>query len=78
MGRERASVLPKVCQTMKLNDNEVQEVARMQSKIDCYELFIKSLFLITKFNSHINYPVWAENELERKMNYIWRWVNEHK
>jgi len=62
----------------KLNDNEVKEVARMQELIDCYELTLRSLFLITKHNCNINYPQFADSPIKKEINYLWRWVKEHK
>jgi len=63
---------------VKLNDNEVKEVARMQELIDCYELTLRSLFLITKHNCNINYPQFADSPIKKEINYLWRWVKEHK
>ena len=62
----------------KLNDNEVKEVARMQKLIDYYELTLRSLFLITKHNCNINYPQFADSPFNKEINYLWRWVKDHK
>lgn len=60
----------------KLNDNEVREVAEMQSKINSYEAFIKTLFLMAKSGKKLVYPLFTKTELETEMNYIWKYVKQ--
>lgn len=62
----------------KLNDNEVKEVARMQELIDRYELAIRSMFLVVKHNSNINYPLIGSTPFDKELNHIWRWIKERK
>lgn len=62
----------------RLNDNEVKEVARMQQKIDSYEGFIISLYMITLSDKEINIPKIENTDYDKEMNKIWRWVKEHK
>lgn len=61
-----------------MNDNEVREVARMQSKIDSYEGFITALYIMMLSKNNINYPAFTDTPLDKEMNIIWRWVKEHK
>ena len=62
----------------KLNDNEVREIAKMQSKIDSYEGFITALYIMMLSKNNINYPAFTDTPLDKEMNIIWRWVKEHK
>lgn len=62
----------------RLNDNEVKEVARMQELIDYYELALRSMYLIVKHDSNINYPQFANSHINKEINFLWRWVKEHK
>lgn len=62
----------------RLIDKDVKEIARMQQLIDYYELTLRSLFLIAKFNSNINYPLFANSDFNKEINYLWRWVKEQK
>ena len=38
----------------KLNDNEVKEIVKMQQKIDSYEGFLLTPFIMAKFGQHVN------------------------
>lgn len=62
----------------RLNNNEVKEVARMQAKIDAYEGFIRSLFIMMLSNKDITIPIIFGTDFDKEMNKIWRWVKEHK
>ena len=62
----------------RLNDNEVKEVARMQRMIDSYEGFIKALWIMMLSEREVDYPRFADTNLDEEMNRIWRWVKEHK
>jgi exonuclease V gamma subunit len=62
----------------RLNENEVREIATMQKKIDSYEGFICALFMMMSSKKEINYPSFADTNLDKEMNQIWRWVKEHK
>lgn len=62
----------------KLNDNEVKEVARMQEKIDAYEGFIRSLYIMLCSTKDLTTPMITNTDFDREMNKIWRWVKEHK
>ena len=61
----------------RLNDNEVQEVAKMQMKIDTYESFICTVcaMVVTK-KTDINYLLFSGTELTSEMNKIWRFVKQ--
>ena len=63
---------------LRLNDNEVKEVARMQQLIDSYEGFICALHMMMLSEREINFPLFTDTSLEEEMNGIWRWVREHK
>ena len=63
---------------LRLNDNEVKEVARMQQLIDSYERFICALHMMMLSEREINFPLFTDTNLKREMNGIWRWVREHK
>ena len=62
----------------RLNENEVKEVARMQQMIDSYEGFICALHMMMLSKREINFPLFTDNNLEKEMSRIWRWVKEHK
>lgn len=62
----------------RLNDNEVREVARMQAKIDAYEGFIRSLFIMMLSDKALTTPIIIGTDFDKEMNKIWRWVKEHK
>ena len=62
----------------RLNDNEVKEVARMQAKIDAYERFISSLFMMMLSDKDITIPKIYGTDFDKEMNKIWRWVKERK
>ena len=62
----------------KLNNSEVKEIAEMQQKIDAYEAFIIALFVMIKTPKDVVFPSFGETELDNQMNYIWKWVKEHK
>ena len=62
----------------RLNDNEVKEVARMQQKIDAYEMFIEALSLASFGLKDVTIPAVADTPFDREMHKIWKWVNEHK
>ena len=62
---------------LRLNDNEVVEVARMQQKIDSYEGFIKALFMMAKSGKDINYPLFDGTDLIQEMNELWRFVRKN-
>ena len=62
---------------LRLNDNEVVEVARMQQKIDSYEGFIKALFRMAKSGKDINYPLFDGTDLTQEMNELWRFVRKN-
>lgn len=62
----------------KLNDNEVEEIARMQRKIDSYEAFILATSLLIMGKDNINYPIFTDTHLDKQMNRIWKWIKEHK
>ena len=63
---------------LRLNDNEVKEVARMQQLIDSYEGFICALHMMMLSEREINFPLFTDTNLEEEMNGIWRCVREHK
>ena len=63
---------------LRLNDNEVKEVARMQQMIDSYEAFILAASFLVKGNDNVDYPIFARTELDKQMNRIWKWIKEHK
>ena len=60
----------------KLNDNEVEEIVKMQQKIDSYEGFIRAAFILAKFGNHVNYPVFSHTEFTSEMNFIWKTIKE--
>lgn len=60
----------------RLNDNEVKEVARMQSLINGYEAFILALSFMAKGKKRIDYPLFTDTELDKQMNWLWKWVKE--
>lgn len=60
----------------RLNDNEVKEVAKMQSEINSYEAFILAVYCMLKGNKRIDYPLFARTGLDKQMNYIWRKVKD--
>lgn len=62
----------------KLNDNEVKEIATMQSKIDSYEAFILATSFLIMGKDDIDYPIFARTQLGCQMNRIWKWVKEHR
>lgn len=61
----------------KLNDNEVREVAQMQTKIDSYESFISALnAMIVSHSTDLNYLLFEGTPLTNEMNKVWRFVKE--
>lgn len=63
---------------LRLNDNEVKEVARMQQLINSYESFILTLRMMTLSERDITVPMFTDTNLKNEMSEIWRWVKEHK
>ena len=62
----------------KLNDNEVREIARMQSVINSYEDFILAIYFMIRSGKRIDYPLFTTCDMEKQMNHIWEFVKEHK
>ena len=62
---------------LRLNDNEVEMVARMQRKIDSYEGFIKALWMMAKSGKDINYPLFDGTDFTQEMNELWRFVRKN-
>ena len=62
----------------KLNNNEVKEIAEMQSKIDSYDAFILATSFLLMGKDDIDYPIFARTHLDKQMNRIWKWVKEHR
>lgn len=62
----------------RLNDNEVKEVARMQELITKYENVIMSLYVMAKSGKDINMLRTCNTEIDKEINYLWRWVKERK
>ena len=62
----------------KLNNNEVREIAEMQSKIDSYEAFIIAIWMMIKSKKDVNYPLFTNTELDGQMNRIWKFIKGHK
>lgn len=60
----------------KLKDNEVKEIAEMQSKINTYEAFILCVLTMIIKKKEITYPLFTSSNLEQPMNKIWHWINE--
>lgn len=61
----------------KLNDNEVKEIAQMQTKINEYESFICTLSVMVKFKkTNLNYLQLRGTPLTKEMNSIWRFVKQ--
>lgn len=69
----------KTCSGMvkRLNDNEVREVADMQSKLNAYECFITALWMRSLGKENINYPLFERTPCEELMHKLWKWVGEH-
>ena len=63
---------------LRLNDNEVREIAKMQEKLDTYESFILATSFLIRGNKNIDYPIFARTGLDKQMNRIWKWVKEHR
>ena len=61
----------------KLNDNEVNEIVKMQQKIDSYEGFIRAAFIMAKSGNRINYPIFNHIDFVEEMNFIWRTIKEN-
>ena len=64
--------------TKEESKSEVREIARMQTLIDRYELFISSLYVVIKSENPVNYPIMCQTELDDEMNFIFKWTKEHK
>lgn len=62
----------------KLNDNEVREVAKMQSLIDEYETFILALSEMIRDKRNVCSPMFVPTRLEPTMHRVWDWVKEQK
>lgn len=62
----------------KQNNNEVMEIAEMQSKIDSYEAFIRTIYMMAKTGKKIVYPIFSRTGLNYEMNYMWRYVKQTK
>ena len=60
----------------KLNDNEVDEIVKMQQKIDSYEWFICAAFIMAKSGRQVNYPVFSHTDFTSEMNFIWKTIKE--
>lgn len=62
----------------KLNDNEVKEIAKMQTKIDTYESFICTVnVMVATKTTDLNYLVFDGTPFTKEMNRIWRFVKEN-
>ena len=61
----------------KLNDNEVKEIAQMQTKIDAYESFICTIhaMVLTK-KTNLSCLVFDGTPFTAEMNRVWRYVKE--
>lgn len=62
----------------KLNNNEVKEIANMQKRIDSYEGFIKAIYIIAKFGTLVNYPIFDGTKYTQEMDYLWHFIKKHK
>lgn len=62
----------------RLNDNEVKEVARMQELITKYENVILSLYGMAKIGKDLNLLKTCDTYIDSEINFLWRWVKEHK
>ena len=60
----------------KLNDNEVNEIVKMQQKIDSYEGFIRAVFIMAKSGKHVICPMFSDTDFADEMNFIWKTVKE--
>lgn len=78
MIKELTTINVRNMKNLRLNDNEVKEVARMQQMIDSYEGFICALFTMMSSKKGINYPAFTDTNLDKEMNEIWRFVEERK
>lgn len=59
----------------RLNNNEVQMVAEMQTKINEYESFIRSLNVMVKFGkTDLDYLQLRGTPLTNEMQRIWQFV----
>lgn len=60
----------------KLNDNDVNEIVKMQQKIDSYEWFIRAAFIMAKYGKHVIYPMFSDTDFADEMNFIWKTIKE--
>ena len=60
----------------KLNDNKVNEIVKMQQKIDSYEGFIRAAFIMAKSGHRVNYPIFSHTDFYDEMNFIWKTIKE--
>ena len=63
---------------LRLNDNEVKEVARMQRLITKYENIISAFFIKAKTGSEIKMLQFEEKDMNEEIRYLWKWIKEHK
>ena len=63
---------------LRLNDNEVKEVARTQRLITKYENIISAFFIKAKTGSEIKMLQFEEKDMNEEIRYLWKWIKEHK
>lgn len=63
---------------VKMNDNEVREVARMQRLITKYENVISALFIKAKTGTEIKLLQFEEQDMKEEICYLWKWIKENK
>lgn len=62
----------------KLNDNEVREIADMQSNLNAYECFITALWMLSSGKENITYPWFTRTPCDDIMVKLWKWVKEKR
>jgi len=65
-------------ENLRLNDNEISEVARMQQKIDAYECIFKTLSVIIMSGKNLNCLITTDVPVQNEINKVWRFVIEQK
>ena len=63
---------------LRINDNEVKEVAMMQELITKYENVILSLYAMARNGVDISLLKTCNSEIDHEINFLWRWVEKHK
>lgn len=59
-----------------MDENSIKEIARMQAKIDRYEAFILSTWVMIITKVKVDCPMFVRTDYDRQMREIWKFIKE--